>query len=294
MARKLPPLNSLKSFEAAARRLSFTLAADELCVTQAAISHQVKSLEQFIGSPLFIRLPRNLELTDSGAELLMSLSRCFDDMDATISSLSNKQHKKSLKLRMGSAFAAKWMSPRLPEFTRLHPQAELVFNYSQQLADFERSDIDISITFGDGNWPGLEVYPLIPLDFFPVCSPSFIHDHGTLSHPSQLENFPLLHDLDYYCWSHWLKQVGAEDVNPRRGSVLDDSNVLIQAAVDGQGVAMCSTVLVNDLLATGRLIKPFETVFYSRWAYYLIYTKKNQSNPDILAFRDWLLTHATL
>lgn len=292
MARKLPPLNSLKSFEAAARRLSFTLAADELCVTQAAISHQVKSLEQFIGTPLFIRLPRRLELTEPGKQLLSSLTRSFDEMDATISSLSNRPQKQTLKLRMGSAFAAKWLSPRLPEFTRQHPQTELVFNYSQQLADFDRSDMDISITFGNGNWPGLEVFPLVPLDFFPVCSPSFIQDHGNLTDPSQLANLPLLHDLDHYCWTQWLKQVGAYDVDPKRGSVLDDSNVLIQAAVDGQGVALSSTILVNDLLATGKLIKPFESVFYSRWAYHLIYAKKDITNPNILAFRDWLLTHS--
>lgn len=294
MARKLPPLNSLKAFEAAGRHLSFTQAADELHVTQAAVSHQIKSLEEHLNAALFIRFPRRLELTDAGAELLAILSQCLDRIDNTVSSIMQQQYLPPLKLRMGSAFAAKWMSPRLPEFQHQYPDIELVFNYSQTLADFDKSDVDMCITFGDGKWPGLEAYPLIHLDFFPVCSPAFLHRHGDITETSQLAELPLLHDLNYYCWSKWLEQMGEHGVNPRRGSILDDSNVLMQAAIDGQGVAMCSTALAYDQLASGHLVRLFDQAFVSRWAYHLIYPAKHAQDQRVIAFRDWLLTHSQI
>ncbi len=294
MARRLPPLNSLKAFEAAARRLSFTLAADELHVTQAAISHQVKSLEEYLQTPLFVRYPRKLELTEPGEALMHQLSKCFDEMDSAISGLLQQHNRQSLKLRMGSAFAAKWMSPRLPEFSQQYPEIDLSFNYSQVIANFDSTNVDICITFGNGEWPGLEAYPIIHLDFFPVCSPALVHRYGDITSPHQLADLPLLHDLDYYTWTQWLLQVGADDINPRRGSILDDSNVLMQAAIDGQGVAMCSTALVSDHLAAGHLVRLFDDTFVSRWAYHLAFPSKHANNPSIIAFRDWLLTHVDL
>ena len=294
MSRRLPPLNSLKAFEAAARRLSFTLAANELHVTQAAISHQVKSLEAFLHTPLFERYPRKLELTEAGEALKKRLCVCFDEMDAAISSLLQQHNRQTLKLRMGTAFGAKWLSPRLPEFSQRYPEIDLAFNYSQAIADFDNSDIDICITFGDGNWPGVEAYPIINLDFFPVCSPALIHRYGEITSPNQFADLPLLHDLNYYIWTQWLKQMGATNVNARRGTIFDDSNVLSQAAIDGQGVAMCSGVLIEDQLAAGHLVRLFDTAFVSRWAYHLTYPSQYASNPNVIAFRDWLLTYADI
>jgi len=292
MARRLPPLNSLKAFEAVARKLSFTLAANELNVTQAAVSHQVKSLEQYLQLNLFIREPRKLQLTKAGNKLLLELSPCFDQMEASILHLLPQQKRQSIKVRMGSAFASKWMSPRLPEFSQLHPDIELLFNYSQSVADFKQTDIDMCITFGSGNWPGVIAYPLLSLDFFPVCSPDFIRNHGPIKTPAQLHDLPLLHDINYYCWSRWLTQVGATEVSSNRGSILDDSNVLMQAAIDGQGIAMGSNALIYDHLASGQLIRLFDQAFHSEWAYYLLTAKNKNISTSLAAFRDWVLSFA--
>ncbi|EPJ54027.1 MAG: hypothetical protein OFPI_08170 [Osedax symbiont Rs2] len=291
MARRLPPLNSLKAFEAVARKLSFTLAANELNVTQAAVSHQVKSLEQYLQLSLFIRQPRKLQLTKEGKKLLLELSQCFDQMEASILHLLPQQQRQSIKVRMGSAFASKWMSPRLPEFSQQHPDIELLFNYSQSIADFKDTDIDLCITFGSGNWPAVIAYPLLKLDFFPVCSPDFIDNYGPIKTPAQLHNLPLLHDLNYYCWSRWLTQVGATGVDPERGSILDDSNVLMQAAIDGQGIAMGSNALIYDHLASGQLVSLFDDVFHSDWAYYLLIAKNKHISPSLATFRDWVLNY---
>jgi len=284
----------LKTFEAVARRLSFTQAANELNVTQAAVSHQVKLLEKYLELNLFIREPRSLQLTDAGRELFLPLSQSFDQMEASILKLRPKPQSKTLKIRMGSAFAAKWMSPRLADFKQKHPDIELLFNYSQSLVNFNDSDIDMCITFGSGKWPDVSTYPLMPLDFFPVCSPAFLRQHGPFEHPSQLRGLPLLHDLNYYIWTRWLSQVGATDVDPQRGSILDDSNVLMKAAIDGQGIAMGSSALTYDNFAAGQLVKMFDDVFHSDWLYYLVLPDNKAISQPLATFRDWVLSYTEL
>ena len=289
MARKLPPLNSLRAFEAAARHLSFTRAADELFVTQAAISHQVKGLEDYLGHRLFKRLPRNLTLTAQGAALMPVLADAFDDIANAIVSLKQDKAGSLLNVRLAPSFAAKWLSPRLKDFWELHPEIDLCMFHAHNPVDFEREDIDLAVTYGKGDWKGVESTPIITLDFFPVASPAWLANNEPLVKPEQLLNVMLLHDASPYAWSEWLRQAGVKGVNNKRATTMDDTNVLIQAAIDGQGVALGSTLFVEDHLASGRLVIVFDQVLITDYAYYVVCPKANLQRPDVRALKEWLL-----
>ena len=289
MARKLPPLNSLRAFEAAARHLSFTRAADELFVTQAAISHQVKGLEEYLGHKLFKRLPRNLMLTVQGAALMPVLADAFDDMANAVVSLKQEKAGSLLNVRLAPSFAAKWLSPRLKEFWKLYPEIDLCLYHAHHAVDFEREDIDLAVTYGRGDWKGVESTPIITLDFFPVANPTWLANNGPITQPEQLLNVTLLHDAEPYCWNEWLRQAGVKGINNKRGTTIDDTNVLIQAAIDGQGVALGSTPFVEDHLASGRLVKVFDQVLITDYAYYVVCPKTHLQRPDVRALKEWLL-----
>lgn len=289
MARKLPPLNSLRAFEAAARHLSFTRAANELFVTQAAISHQVKGLEDYLGYSLFIRLPRNLTLTAKGAALMPVLADAFDDMANAVVSLKQEKVGSLLNVRLAPSFAAKWLSPRLKEFWELYPEIDLCLFHAHKPVDFEREDIDLAVTYGRGDWEGVESTPIIKLDFFPVASPAWLAQNAPLVNPAQLLDVPLLHDAGPYAWNEWLRQAGVKGINNKRGTTIDDTNVLIQAAIDGQGVALGSTPFVEDHLKAGRLVMVFNQVLMSDHAYHVVCPKAHLQRADVRAFKDWLL-----
>jgi LysR family glycine cleavage system transcriptional activator len=289
MARKLPPLNSLRAFEAAARHLSFTRAADELFVTQAAISHQVKGLEEYLGHSLFKRLPRNLALTSQGEALMPVLADAFDDMANAVISLKQEKAGSVLNVRLAPSFAAKWLSPRLKEFWRLYPEIDLCLFHAHNAVDFEREDIDLAVTYGRGDWKGVESTPIIKLDFFPVASPTWVANNGPLIKPEQLLDVTLLHDAGPHAWNEWLRQAGVKGINNKRGTTIDDTNVLIQTAIDGQGVALGSTPFVEDHLASGRLVTVFDQVLITDYAYYVVCPKTNLQRPDVKAFKEWLL-----
>jgi len=289
MARKLPPLNSLRAFEAAARHLSFTRAADELFVTQAAISHQVKGLEDYLGQRLFERLPRKLMLTSQGAALMPVLVDALDDIANAVVSLKQEKVGSLLNVRLAPSFAAKWLSPKLKEFWRLYPKIDLCLFHAHHAVDFEREDIDLAITYGRGDWKGVESTAIVRLDFFPVASPTWLANNGPIIQPEQLLNVTLLHDADPYCWNEWLRQAGVKGINNKRGTTIDDTNVLIQAAIDSQGVALGSTPFVEDHLAEGRLVKLFDQVLITDYAYYVVCPKTHLQRPDVRAFKEWLL-----
>ena len=289
MARKLPPLNSLRAFEAAARHLSFTRAASELFVTQAAISHQVKALEEYLGHSLFERRPRNLTLTSQGAALLPVLVDAFDDISSAVTSLKVERVGAALNVRLAPSFAAKWLSPRLRQFWNKHPEIDLCLFHAHNPVDFEKEDIDLAVTYGRGDWSGVESTPIIKLDFFPVASPAWVANNPELKDPEQLLNAPLLHDASPYAWNEWLRQAGVKGINNKRGTTIDDTNVLIQAAIDGQGVALGSTPFVQDHLESGRLVVVFDQVLMTDHAYHIVYPKRNLNRPEVRAFKDWLL-----
>ena len=289
MPRRLPPLNSLKSFEAAGRLLSFTRAANELNVTQAAVSHQIKVIEDFLGLSLFIRYPRKLALTEQGRILLPEVIEAFDKISNAIGSISQEPSSKMISVRLAPSFAAKWLSPRLKYFWLQHPEIDLCLYHAHPAVEFDREQIDIAVTYGKGDWPGVVADPILSLDFYPVCTPAFMSNDRPLSNIDNLRYYSLLHDANYECWSDWLKLAGLHEINANKGTIIDDTNVLIQAAVDGQGVALGSSTFVQDLLDSGRLIKPFDITLENEFAYYVVCPEAHLKDPSVQAFKDWLL-----
>jgi len=290
MGRRLPPLNSLKCFEAAGRLLSFTGAANELNVTQAAISHQIKVIEDFLGFSLFDRYPRRLALTEQGKALLPEVIEAFDRVSVAIGALSKEQYSSMISVRLAPSFAAKWLSPRLKYFWLQYPEIDLCLYHAHPAVDFEREEIDIAVTYGRGDWPGAVADKLLSLDFFPVCSPAFMRNDKPLTSIDNLRYYTLLHDASYECWRDWLKLAGASAIEPDKGTIIDDTNVLIQAAIDGQGIALGSTTFVEDHLESGRLVKPFDVVLENEFSYYVVCPPSHLRNPAVLAFKQWLLS----
>jgi LysR family glycine cleavage system transcriptional activator len=290
VGRRLPPLNSLKCFEAAGRLLSFTEAARELNVTQAAISHQIKVIESFLGVALFDRYPRRLALTEQGKALLPEVIEAFDRVTQAVAAIGKERFSNVLSVRLAPSFAAKWLSPRLKFFWLQYPEIDLRLYHAHAAVDFDREEIDIAVTYGKGDWPGVVVDKLLSLDFFPVCSPAFLRNDKPLNDIGNLRYYALLHDADNECWGDWLGLAGIDDIDASRGTVIDDTNVLIQAAIDGQGVALGSTTFVEDLLESGRLVKPFDLTLVNEFAYYVVYPESHLKNPAVRAFKDWLLS----
>ena len=289
MARRLPPLNSLKSFEAAGRLLSFTRAAHELNVTQAAVSHQIKLIEGYLDVTLFVRTPRKLVLTEQGRALLPDIIEAFDKLSNAIGAVRQEPSSKMISVRLAPSFAAKWLSPRLKYFWLQHPEIDLCLYHAHPAVEFDREEIDIAVTYGKGDWPGVVADPILSLDFYPVCTPAFMANDRPLSNIDNLRYYSLLHDANYECWSDWLRLAKLDGINANKGTIIDDTNVLIQAAVDGQGVALGSTTFVQDLLDSGKLVKPFDITLVNEFAYYVVCPEAHLKNSSVLAFKDWLL-----
>ena len=292
MARRLPPLNALRAFEAAARHLSFTRAAAELHVTQAAISHQVKALEDYLGRQLFRRLNRALLLTDDAQAYLPSVSRAFTLLNEATSNLLSKHTPGPLTVSALPSFAARWLVPRLGRFRQIRPDIDLRIDPSAELSDFAGGDVDVSIRYGRGKYPGLRTDWLMTEDIFPVCSPLLLAGTHPLREPGDLEHHVLLHDDGHGDWRTWLLAAAADGVDPTRGPIFTDSGMLIQAAMAGQGVALARGVLAADELAAGRLVRPFALSLPTAYAYYLVCPQDRAEQPKIAAFRDWLLGEA--
>ena len=289
MTRQLPPMNSLKTFEVAGRLLSFTRAAEELNVTQAAISHQIKLIEEYLGVTLFDRYPRRLSLTTQGKALLPEVIEAFDRVSSAISAVKLNQPSNMLSVRLAPSFAAKWLSPRLKYFWLQYPEINLNLYHAHPAVDFSREDIDIAVTYGKGDWPGVVADSLLSLDFFPVCTPSFMSNDKPLHDINNLRYYTLLHDASYECWTDWVKLAELDDINTSKGTIIDDTNVLIQAALDGQGVVLGSSTFVQDHLDSGRLIQPFDITLRNDFAYYIVCPPDHLNNPAVRAFKDWLL-----
>lgn len=289
MGRRLPPLNSLKCFEAAGRLLSFTDAAKELNVTQAAISHQIKVIEEFLGISLFDRYPRRLALTEPGKTLLPEVIEAFDRVSTAITLLGQEQYSNMINVRLGPSFAARWLSPRLKYFWLQYPEIDLCLFHANAPTDFEREDIDIAVTYGKGDWPGLVADKLLTLDFFPVCSPAFMHNDKPLTDIDNLRYYTLMHDASHECWHDWIQLAQLNGIGAENGTIIDDTNVLIQAAIDAQGIALGSTAFIQDHLDSGRLVKPFNISLVNEFSYYVVCPESHLNNPAVRAFKEWLL-----
>ncbi len=290
--RRLPPLNALRSFEAGARSLSFTEAAKELNVTQAAVSHQVKALEEQLGFKLFHRRTRKLLLTEEGQKLLPVLSESFDRIAMVIGDLQSGADDTNLSVSLTPAFSSKWLVKRLERFWTRHSEIDLRLHHSLQLVDFVADEIDVAIRAGPGNWPGVTAEFLLDIDMAPVCSPDLLKGPNPLRTPSDLKHHNLLHEENYEHWVSWLTLAGVTGVDPRRGTIIDDASIMIEAVAGGRGVALGRLSLIGDDLASGRLVQPFDLSLESSIGYYLVMPPDAARKPKVKAFREFLLSEA--
>ena len=284
--RPLPPLSALRAFEAAGRHANFARAAGELNITPAAVSQQVRSLEDFLGVRLFIRRARGVELTPAGNEYARSLGLLLDQLALATERVRRIEEPRKLTIATTPSFAARWLMPRLTGFLERHPEYDVRLSTSNAVADFARQDIDVAIRYGRGSWPGLKAQLLLTAELFPVCSPSFGRGPRPLRVPADLRPRTLLR-LALDEWPKWLEAAG---LGSRRaeGPQFSDIGLLTQAAVAGQGVALGQSVIVADDLAAGRLMTPFALRIPSGMAYYLVAPAEMFQSPKLAAFQRWL------
>jgi LysR family transcriptional regulator, glycine cleavage system transcriptional activator len=292
MLRRLPPLNALKAFEAAARSESFTRAAEELNVTQGAVSHQVKALEATLGIKLFNRERQRLVITESGREYLTVIRDALDRIAVGTDRLVQRQTSGVLTVSTSPDFAAKWLVYRLGRFAEAHPDIDLRVSATMHHVDFAREDVDLAVRHGDGNWAGLDVVRLCTEQLFPVCAPKLVSGRTRITKASDLLKFPLLHLDDWKTWSRWFDAAGIADAKPLHGPVLNRASMLIDAAVDGQGIALARTALAAWDLINGRLIKLLDMSLRLSNTYWIICPKATAALPKIAMFRAWLLAEA--
>ncbi|HVZ09158.1 transcriptional regulator GcvA [Rhodopila sp.] len=290
----LPSLNGLRAFEAAARHMSFTLAAAELNVTQTAISHQIRRLEEQLGLTLFIRRNRALALTAEARDYLPSIRSAFDDLRKATDRLRRADQEGVLTVTTTASLAAKWLVGHVAAFQEAHPAIEVRLTTSAHLVDFRREDVDIGIRYGRGSWPGLRADWLLAEHLFPVCHPSLLTGPAPLRSPADLANHTLLHTTtSREDWQVWLTAAGLPaTAAARRGPVFDQWFMAIQAAMEGMGVALGRTHLVAADIAAGRLAVPFDTVLPQDAGYYVVSLDSRADSPKITLFRDWLLKAA--
>lgn len=291
---RLPSLNALRCFEAAARSGSFSRAAEELNVTQSAVSHQVRQLEQWFGLSLFDRLGRQTMPTPKGQQLARSLAEAFDIMGAACRRLAQSEAGPSLTIAALPSIATIWLIPRLSQFFLDHPEisVKIIYAYYGQKIDFD--ECDIGILWGPGEWEGCHSTRLLDGDTVAVCNPNYLEKEGPFAQPQSILAKPLLHDTDRLDWQNWMRHAGVKHAGPSPGPVFQDFNLLRAAALAGQGLALCPRSLVADDVASGRLVQLFDTAIKRDYAYCIIEPAdgNGRRTDAIIQFRDWLLTSA--
>lgn len=304
---RLPPLNALRAFEAAARHLSFKNAARELHVTPGAVSHQVKVLEENLGMPLFRRLTRALELTPEGQALLPKVQEGLRSLAEAVERVRSRSEARTLTVLAPPNFAARWLVPRLARFNELRPGLDLHVASRPSMID-GRDDTERTpspeasevapvamIRFGDGRYPGARVDELFSAVYVPVCSPKLLRGARALRKPADLRHYTLLHDDTVIeegarpSWAAWLESVGVRDIDATRGTHFTDASLSLEAAREGLGVALAMKPLVRSEIEAGRLVMPFNTSSPATYSYYLVTPESSAPASVIGAFRDWLL-----
>ncbi len=291
-------LNALKAFEASARHKSFSGAADELNVTPAAVGQLVRTLEDWLGTPLFERANSGkvrLVPTETAERALPDIRAGFDRLLVGMERLKESSASRVLTVTVSPAFAAKWLLPRIDKFQSLWPDMDVRLDTSLKPIDFVAQRIDIGIRYGLGNWPGLVAEKLMEEEIYPVCSPAMLSKHGQFDNPTDIAHETLIHDLSmdihtgFPSWQTWLDKAGVGDTSILRGMQINNSAAVLQAAIDGQGIALARGVMAADDIAAGRLIRLFpEVKFISPLAYYVVYRHQCSSLPKLKAFRDWI------
>jgi len=295
MSRRLPPLNALKAFEAAARHLSFTLAAEELHVTQAAISHQVKSLEDYFGFPLFERRVRALRLTPQGGQYLPEITLALDAIESATARLSPEDEAEGvLTVSTAPSFLSRWLIPKMMDWQETHPEIELRVTSTVKLANFASDDVDVAIRYGRGDWPNLVAERLFREQTFPVCAPGYLERDPPIRKPEDLIGLTLIHVSVWSdAWQLWLRAAGVDNVEAEKGLVFDTVDDALRAAAQGLGVALGRQQMTDEDLESGRLVRPFDISVPVDYAHYLVYPQGALARPKVKAFRDWVFKRAT-
>ncbi|SMF74945.1 transcriptional regulator, LysR family [Tistlia consotensis] len=286
--RRLPSLTALRAFEAAARHRSLTRAAEELSVTPAAVSHQVKLLEQELGVTLLRRDGRGLAPSETALAALPLLGQAFEGLRGAVRLLRPEADDRILTISVVPSFASTWLLPRLESFQEAHPEIDVRIGTKWGLTDFLREEVDLAIRYGPGDYPGLFEERLFAEEFFPVCSPRLLGGPHPLHRPEELVHHRLLHVDSPPDWRMWLQAAGVEGIDASRGPRFYQTVFALQAAEQGQGVAIGTTALVQDLLAAGRLVKPFELSVPHTHGYYLVCPPGHLQRPKVAAFADWV------
>jgi len=287
----LPSLNGLRAFEAAARHLSFTAAAEELHVTQTAISHQIRRLEEQLGRRLFERRNRSLALTPDAEAYLPAVRAAFEDLRQATARLQRSGRDDVLTVSTTASLAAKWLITRVAAFQAAHAGIEVRITTSSQLVDFRRDQVDMAVRYGRGSWPGLHAAWLMAEDIFPVCSPALLRGEHPLRRPEDLAHHNLLHVTSGpEDWQMWLTAAGLpRSLAERRGLTFDQSFMAMEAAIEGVGVALGRSRFAETDIAAGRLVAPFDVRLPTDAGYYIVAPAQTADTPKIALFRDWLV-----
>lgn len=283
-------LTALRAFEVAARRLSFKAAADELNLSATAISHQVRSLEKALGHQLFYRQVRKVSLTTEGEELARTLTPAFQSIHAAVHKLKGQTGRHTVTLGTGPIFGSRWLAPRLGLFWQQNPDIDLRLHHSPLPVHEQMARYDIAVAWGTDDWPGLQADPLLKVHVTPVHAPSATFIDGTMPDSNALLDMPLLHHRDHSGWRQWLTAMGEQLPAKLPGIIFEDANVQLQAALEGQGVALGFLPLIADEISTGRLIQPWPVTIEPRESYHLLYQDTVLDRNAVARVRDWLLS----
>lgn len=290
--RRIPPLNSLRAFEATARQLSFTRAADELCVTQGAVSRHVRNLEEYLGVQLILRNTRQVQLTDAGINMLSGLTQGFNVIANTVEAVT-RQHN-DLNLLVSSGFAMLWLIPRLQHFHADSTNPHVRLTTRAGTIRFEPEHFDAGIIYGDGNWPGVQAELVFREQLVPVCSQALMKGEYPLTDLQNLQHHTLLHpSTDHRDWRVWLKENEVSGVDADQGLAFESMDAALRAASMGHGIAISDLSLLKDEFASQWLLQPFPGSFYSGQGYYFVYSEEKADTPQIVQFRQWLQAQLT-
>lgn len=293
MRRFLPSLSVLRAFEAAARHMNFTRAAEELSITQTAVSHHIRTLEKQLGVRLFVRYRNSLRLTESAQKYLASIQTAVEILSDATAGLVRREQNMVLTVNTLATFAMKCLIPRLAGFRERHPDIVLRIIASGSFHEFSQKPHDVAVRWGDGEWPGMRVDKLFVEEVFPVCSPALLNGPLPLREPRDLRRHTIIRNgfsfLVHDDWPLWLQAVGMSESDLPAGLIFEFALPAMEAAAEGLGVALGRSPFVDHDLRSGRLVRPFDIPVASGAGYYLVCARETASRPKIKAFREWLL-----
>jgi LysR family transcriptional regulator, glycine cleavage system transcriptional activator len=291
-AHRMPPLNALRAFEAAARRLSIKSAAEELSVTPGAVSQLIKSLEARLGVALFLRINRGLALSEAGRSYFPPVRNAFRQIAEASQRVTAASEGGVLALSVAPFFAAAWLIPRLATFQSVHPEIDVALQATNALTDFSQGDVDLAVRHGLGKYPGLVSERILAVAILPVASPALVAARGLPEDPAAIARWPQAHDAERQAWHAWLQSRGVDDIGAPRGPSFDDPSLLLSAVRAGQGAGLFPAAMVAEDLASGRLVKLADATQIDDFAYYLVYPEAHRKRAKVAAFRAWILEAA--